>query len=243
MTDPSITPDAAPVETAAVVEATPVEAAVVEATPVEAAVVETAAAEAAPVEAAAVETVAAAPEAPEAIVAIATDGAYSLIVAQFPDLAQAQAAYATLEHIEETTSLRIDGVIIASADAEGKVTVVKATDHSTKTGLKWGVVGGIVAGVIFPPSILVSAVSVGFLGSVIGKIRNLGHKADLTDQLQGELAPNTVGVVALVEDTAVVEIEKALSEADRIVNRAVDKQIAAEIDRQARLAKDSLTTS
>lgn len=189
---------------------------------------------------AAIEPTEAVTDAPEAVIAIATDGAYSLIVAQFPDLAAAQAAYATLERIEETTSLRIDGVIIASADAEGKVTIAKVTDHSTKTGLKWGIVGGIVAGVIFPPSILASAVSVGVLGSIVGKIRNLGHKADLTDQLQGELAPNTAGVVALVEDTAIVEIEKALGDAERIVNRAVDKQIAAEIDRQARLAKESL---
>jgi len=127
-------------------------------------------------------------------------------------------------------------VIIASADAEGKATVAKVTDHSTKTGLKLGVMGGIVAGVIFPPSILAGALGAGALG---GKIRNLGHKADLTDQIQGELAPNTAGVVALVQDTAIGEIEKALGDAERIVNRAVDKQIAAEIDRQARLAKKS----
>ena len=54
------------------------------------------------------------------------------------------------------------------------------------------------------------------------------------------MAPNTSGVIALVEDTAVVEIEKALAKADKIVTKAVDKQVAAEIDRDAAAAKASL---
>jgi hypothetical protein len=51
---------------------------------------------------------------------------------------------------------------------------------------------------------------------------------------------NTAGVIALVEDTAVVEIQKALAEADEIVTKAVDKQTALEIDREAAAAKASM---
>ena len=54
------------------------------------------------------------------------------------------------------------------------------------------------------------------------------------------MQPNTAGVVALVEDTAVVEIQRALAKADEIVTRAVDKQIALEIDREAAAAKASM---
>ena len=39
--------------------------------------------------------------------------------------------------------------------------------------------------------------------------------------------------------TAVVEIREALAKADRIVDQAIDKQVAAEIDREAALAKAS----
>ncbi len=53
------------------------------------------------------------------------------------------------------------------------------------------------------------------------------------------MKPNTAGVVALVENTAVVEIREALAKADRIVDQAIDKQVAAEIDREAALAKAS----
>jgi uncharacterized membrane protein len=181
--------------------------------------------------------------APETGIGLATDGAYYLIAGQFPTEAEAEAAYRELEAIEEATSLRIDGVVLASADETGKITLHELTDHSTKTGLKWGVVGGAVLGVIFPPSILASAVGVGVIGSVLGKIRNVSHRGTVSDELAGVIQPNTTGLIVFAEDTAVVEIEKALSKADQIVARAVDKQVAAEIDRDAAMAKQALATS
>ena len=177
---------------------------------------------------------------PEVIIGLVTDGAHSLIVAQFPTQEDAEAAYRQLQEIERTSPLKIDGVIIASCDAEGKVHLGKVTEHSTKTGLKWGVVGGAILGVIFPPSILASAAALGTAGAALGKARNVFNRQGLADKLAGVMKPNTAGIVALVEDTAVVEIREALAKADRIVEQAIDKQIAAEIDREAALAKSSM---
>jgi hypothetical protein len=50
-------------------------------------------------------------------------------------------------------------------------------------------------------------------------------------------------VIVFAEDTAVVEIEKALAKADRIVSQAVDKQLAQEIDREAAAAKDAVASA
>ena len=80
----------------------------------------------------------------------------------------------------------------------------------------------------------------GALGAAIGKVGNLSSRSDLSKELEGVLTPGSSGVIALVEDTAVVEIQKALAEADAIVTKAVDKQLAAAIDREAALAKESL---
>jgi uncharacterized membrane protein len=178
---------------------------------------------------------------PEVIIGLVTDGAHSLIVAQFPTQQDAEAAYRQLQEIERTSPLKIDGVIIANCDAAGKVHLGKVTEHSTKTGLKWGVVGGAILGVIFPPSILASAAALGTAGAALGKARNVFNRQGLADRLANVMEPNTAAIVALVENTAVVEIRKALAKADRIVEQAIDKQIAAEIDREAALAKASLT--
>lgn len=177
---------------------------------------------------------------PDAVLGLVTDGAHTLIVAQFPTRADVEAAYNTLQEIERTSSLKIDGVVIAECDANGKVSLGKVTEHSTKTGLKWGAVGGVVLGVIFPPSILASAVGFGAFGAAIGKAHNVIARKGLSEELAGVMKPNTAGIVALVEDTAVVEIRKALAKADRIVEKAIDEQTAAEIDREAAQAKAAL---
>jgi uncharacterized membrane protein len=179
---------------------------------------------------------------PEVIIGLVTDGAHTLIVAQFPNMEDAEAAYEQLKSIEHNSPLKIDGVVIASCDAEGKVHLGKVTEHSTKTGLKWGVVGGAILGVIFPPSIIASAAALGTAGAALGKARNVFNRKGLADELADVMKPNTAGIVALVENTAVVEIRAALAKADRIVEEAVDKQMAAEIDREAAAAKESLAS-
>lgn len=173
-------------------------------------------------------------------VGLISDGAYTLVVGRFPTMDEAEAAYDLLEEVERDSRLRIDGVVIASCDADGKVQLGKVTEHSTRTGLNWGLVGGVALGALFPPSILAGAIGGGAIGAAIGKVTNLSHRAGLADELEGVMEPNTAGIVALVEDTAVVEVRKALAEADEIVTKAVDKQIAAEIDREAARAKASL---
>ena len=177
---------------------------------------------------------------PDAVIGLVTDGAYAVVVGVFSNTTDAGAAYDQLVEVERNSSLRIDGVVVASCDAEGKVHLGKVTEHSTKTGLKWGVVGGVALGLLFPPTVIAGALGAGALGAGIGKVRNVAHRSGLAEELEGVMSPNTSGVIALVEDTAVVEIEKAMAKADEIVTKAVDKQVAMEIDREAAAAKASL---
>ena len=179
----------------------------------------------------------------EAVIGIISDGAHSLIIARFPTIEEAQDAYAALTQLERTTSIKVDSVLIARSDHEGKIHLGTVTEHSTKTGLKWGVIGGALIGLVFPPSILAGAIAGGAAGGVLGKVRNVFHRHGIADELAKVMKPDTAGILALVEDTAVVAIQQALAEADEIVTKAVDKQIAAEIDREAAAAKESIATA
>ena len=102
----------------------------------------------------------------EVSAAAVSDGAYTLLVADFSDTSMAWEAYEALRSVEDGRSVEIEGVIVVNRSTDGKLEVQKATDHSTKSGLKWGVVGGIALGVIFPPSILGSAAVVGSAGAL-----------------------------------------------------------------------------
>ncbi len=162
---------------------------------------------------------------------------YYLIVAQFPDTAAASKAYDLLRELETTTTLAIDGVVVARREADGKVHLEQLTEHSTQSGLGWGVVGGIALAALFPPTLLAGAVGGGVIGAAAGKVRNLVRRSEVEKELESALDPGTSGILALVEDQAAAQVERALAEADRIVSKSIDKALAMEIDAEAAAAK------
>ena len=171
--------------------------------------------------------------------AAVTDGAYTLLVADFSDTTMAWEAYEALKSVEDGRAVEIEGVIVVSRSAEGKLEVQKATDHSTKSGLKWGLVGGIALGVIFPPSILGSAAVVGSAGALAGKLRQRHHHGELEEQLENAVPPGHSGLVALVSDPGAVKIQKALEKADGIVASAIDQVEADDIKAAAKEAEQA----
>lgn len=171
--------------------------------------------------------------------AAVSDGAYTVLVADFSDTDTAWEAYEALKSVEDGRTVEIEGVIVVRRSADGKLEVQKATDHSTKSGLKWGVVGGVALGVIFPPSILGSAAVLGSAGALAGKLRQRHHHGDLEKQLEDAIPPGHSGLVALVSDPGAVRIRKALERADAIVESAIDKVEADDIKAAARQAQEA----
>ena len=163
-----------------------------------------------------------------------TDGAYTLLVADFDSTDTAWEAYQELKSIEDGASVEIEGVIVVKRDAAGELEVQKATDHSTRSGLTWGAVGGVVLGVLFPPSIIGSAAVLGAAGAGAGKLRERHHRKELAEELQTAIAPGHSGLVALVSDPGEVKIRKALVRANHIVESAVDDAAARDIKAAAK---------
>jgi uncharacterized membrane protein len=161
--------------------------------------------------------------------AIATQGNHALIVARFADTTTAEAAYAALLEGESNGALSIDGVLVVYADQKGELHIQKLTDHSTRKGLKWGIVGGVVAGIFFPPSILASAVALGVAGAAAGKLRNLYHRAEIADDLERVITPGTSGILALVTAPDAPKVAAAMPEAQAVETIPVDDETAGAI--------------
>ena len=179
----------------------------------------------------------------ENVVAAVTDGAYALVVADFADTDSAWAAYEDLKAIEDGRTVEIEGVVVVKRDADGKLDIQKATDHSTRSGLRWGVVGGIALGVIFPPSILGSAAALGAAGAATGKVRQRHHRSQLADELEDSIAPGHSGIIALVSDPGAVKIREALAAAESIVDHAIDDVAAEDIKAAAKESSDTEASS
>ena len=133
-------------------------------------------------------------------------------------------------------SITVDGVLVVRADANGQIVIQKVTDHSTKTGLKWGIVGGVVLGVLFPPSIIASAAALGVTGGVLGKLRQEHHKSELGAALTGSLAPNMSGILVLATLPAVPEVKETMPKATKVTEVPVDNETADAITEASKTA-------
>lgn len=172
-----------------------------------------------------------------AAAAIISDGARTLFIADFSDTDSAWKAYEGLRAAQDGVRVKIDGVVVVKRDQDGKVRILEASDHSTKTGLRWGLVGGAVIGLIFPPTILVGAAVAGAIGAASGKARHLVQRGKLADDLETAILPGHSGIIALVSNPGAVKIRAALNAANAIVQTTVDKVVADDLKAAAKAAK------
>jgi uncharacterized membrane protein len=179
----------------------------------------------------------------DVIGAVLSDGAYTLFIADFDEEDGAWAAYQSLKSAQDGVTVKIEGVVVVKRDEHGKVSILKATDHSTKKGLKWGVIGGAALGVIFPPSILAGAAVMGAIGAASGKARELHHRGKLADDLETAILPGHSGIIAMVSNPGAVKIRAALAAANAIVQSTVDDVAAREIKAAAKAAKKESKTN
>ncbi len=170
--------------------------------------------------------------------AIAAQGNQALIVARFADTQSAIAIYDQLLTAEIEGSLEIDGVLVAKADADGKLHIQKMTDHSTRKGLKWGIVGGVIAGIFLPATIIGGAVALGVAGAAAGKARNLYHRVEVEKELADVITPGTSGILCLVSATQVEDVRLKMPEAQEVKSVPVDAETADAI-KAAAVAADS----
>jgi uncharacterized membrane protein len=175
----------------------------------------------------------------QAEAAIAVQGDSAIIVAQFADMDTAKIAYEALLDAEMKRAIDIDGVLVVNADYQGKIHIQKMTDHTTRNGFLWGAVAGVVVGIIFPPSILASAATVGIAGAIAGKAGNLLKRGAVADELADVIKPGTSGIVALVSLTAIDAVKETIPQATEVKAVPVDDETAAAVKQAAKAAGDS----
>ena len=165
--------------------------------------------------------------------AVAVQGNHVLLVARFANTAAAAGVYSDLQEGELAGTYHIDGVLVVHADDAGKITIEKLTDHHSRRGLKWGVVAGVVAGIVFPPSILASAVWLGGAGLVVGKIGNVREKAKVEKAVSDVITPGTSDILALIDVNDVPAVKAAIPQAEAVKTIPVEDATAEAIEKAA----------
>jgi uncharacterized membrane protein len=173
----------------------------------------------------------------KAVAAMDTDYFNTVLAAEFANPDAARGAYFALLDAEVRGLLRIDGVLAVHADEQGKIHIDKLTEHSTKTGLKWGAAAGLAIGVLFPPAILASTIGWGVVGSVLGKFRNVHHRSQVAKELEGAIGPGNSGIIALIHGVDLEKVRAQMPDATKVTTAEVDEDTAKEVAEEARKAE------
>jgi uncharacterized membrane protein len=161
-------------------------------------------------------------------------GSVFLYLGTYPNEAEAQADYALVKDLHALGAVGGYDAAVVTKDAEGKVHVDK-DETSTRRGTWGGIVAGAVVGVLFPPSILASAVVGGAVGGVGGHLWKGMSRSDVKEL--GEMIDEGEAALIVVGESQIEEaVEKAELKAVKHLAKELDikpEELEAEIAKAA----------
>jgi uncharacterized membrane protein len=150
-----------------------------------------------------------------------------VFVATFPDEQQADEALQTMRRMHDEGVIELIDAAAVVRRADGKVTFTESGDPSTKKWAARGAVAGGLVGLIFPPSILVSA-AIGAGGAGLwGKVRDAGFDDAELKRVGESLPPGGSAIIAIAEDRVVARLERDLARYRELASYALTADAVA----------------
>jgi uncharacterized membrane protein len=119
----------------------------------------------------------------------------------YADMESARADFDAISKAHHADTIGKFQAGIFTKQADGTIKIVNTTSTTRTTGAKWGVLVGAIAGVLFPPSVLVGVATGGALGALSGNLVKGWGAAELKT-FGAALEAGDVGVIALAEGLA-----------------------------------------
>jgi uncharacterized membrane protein len=165
------------------------------------------------------------------------DKAVFLYAAIYDDIPDAEGDYEAVADLHAAGLIGTFGAAVIEK-REGEVYVHK-TEKPTQHGAWTGIAVGAVAGILFPPSIIGSAIGGGAAGGVIGHLWHGMSRSDLKD-LGEELDEGAAALVVVGESRIGEQIEKAVTRARKTLEKEIDAE-AEDLKRGLRAAEQAVT--
>ncbi len=156
-----------------------------------------------------------------------------LYAAIYDDIADAEADYEAVFDLHAAGAIGTYDSAVIRREEDGKVRVTK-TEKPTQHGTWTGAAVGAVAGILFPPAILGSAIVGAGAGGLIGHLRGGVSRGDLKD-LGEELEPGNAALIVFGESKIEEQLEKAITRANKLIEQEIDAD-ADELEREIEAA-------
>jgi uncharacterized membrane protein len=158
-----------------------------------------------------------------------TGSTMQVFVATFGTEDEAGQALKDFRAMDREGSIDLIDAAVVVRRADGTVTMQETADPSGKTWAKRGAVAGGIVGLIFPPSLLVSAAVGAAGGGVWGKVRDKGFQDSDLRAVADSLEPGTSAIIAVAEDRMIERLQAGLEGYRNLARHAVSAEAAAAV--------------
>jgi uncharacterized membrane protein len=158
-----------------------------------------------------------------------------LYAAIYDEIADAETDYEAVFDLHAAGAIGTFDSAVIRREEDGKVRVTK-TEKPTQHGAWTGAGVGALVGILFPPSIIGTAIVGAGAGGLIGHLRG-GIPRDELKDLGEELERGNAAVIVLGESKIEEQLEKAVTRANKLIEKQVDAdadEFKREIDAAAK---------
>jgi uncharacterized membrane protein len=157
------------------------------------------------------------------------DNPLQVFVAAFDNEEQAGTALKDFRAMDREGSIELIDAVVVVRGADGNVKFEETADPSGKKWAKRGAIAGGLVGLIFPPTIIGTALLGAAGGGIWGKVRDKGFRDEDLKAIGEGLAPGTSAVIAIAEDRMIERLQRGLEGYRNIARHTVSAEAAAQI--------------
>ena len=158
-----------------------------------------------------------------------------LYAAVYDEIADAESDYEAVFDLHAAGAIGTFDSAVIRKEEDGKVRVTK-TEKPTQHGAWTGAGVGALVGILFPPAVLGAAIVGAGAGGLTGHLRG-GVARDDLKELGDALEEGNAAVIVIGESKIEEQLEKALTRANKLIEKQVDAdadELKREIDAAAK---------
>ena len=158
-----------------------------------------------------------------------TNQQVELFVAVFDSETEAKDMLRDFQQAKKAGSIDLIDAAVIVRKADGKVKIEETADPGAKKWAGRGAIAGGLLGLIFPPSIIGTALVGGGAGAIWGKIRDKGIPDSELKSIGDAMDPGTSAIIAIAQDRVVDQLEQGLKGYERITRHALSAEAAVAV--------------
>jgi uncharacterized membrane protein len=150
----------------------------------------------------------------------------TLIAARYASEEAAQTILRTLERMQSDAAITLLGAAVVTREDGDRASIDEAGDLTAGKAAAGGAAIGGLIGLLFPPSIVLTAAIGAAVGGALGAVTDQGIANDELETFANDLRPGQAAVVALVDNASVVSVQSALEGYDgELLVQGVDENV------------------